>query len=228
MRSKSISSAEDILYSNPSTLVEEANLADIWSTLKKLTKKEWTYKLTRQLDSVYLEFVARAERTNFEDQNNLANLELHLEQLTHDSMRQILSSTEIDYFSRWKAFKDLVSYKIEEAANPGMEKVLQKKYVKEIIEYLSIAGEAAQSELAKNFKLQTSNTTRVMKLMRRYNLIDIEKNGVGNVVRLGHAAKYSLKPEKADTTTQSSTKVLRDLQMSDFARNVKATHLLTN
>lgn len=166
----------------PEELAETVKLGDLWETA--CAQKNWQEYEAEVLDYIYRRRVARSFET-MATTEEIADLQMHLNKMTHADILQNMKDMEKQYGERWEAFKDLLGDRYQALTSPVPEEILKYKHVIEILKIIYGTDEVARSEVKLKLGVKSPNLTRILDLMEANELIERRKRGNEIFLRIG-------------------------------------------
>lgn len=176
----------DFNHCVPEVLAKTASLADILTAAKAITT--WSDRTAEVLDYIYRTRLARLLKNRDYSKDiadELLEFSEHLERITHPGRAKQLNGLTHAYGERWLGYLELLEDRINAVQNSAAENVLERKYVRDILELLITDSVNEQAEIRNRLKLTQPNLTRVLDLMENNELIARRKRGRKNFLELG-------------------------------------------
>lgn len=178
----------DLVNSVPEDLADRASLADLLDAVKSV--ETWTERHAEVLDYCYRRRLAASlsRRSTLED---LREFDRHLAQVTNPIRRNHLDGLGKPYWGRWQAYRDLLEVRIALLRSAAPQRLAAQPRIRDILERVASTPGLTQANLINKLALGKPNATRILNLMEQNGLIERDKIGRENRLRLGlHGARF--------------------------------------
>ncbi|MEO5331915.1 MAG: hypothetical protein H7839_07805 [Magnetococcus sp. YQC-5] len=151
------------------------------------TLPEWDEHTAGLLDYAYRVRLARLLRTHAEAEE-FRELNQNILKVAHPIREQELNALDKPYAVRWLAFSDILEDRLSVLGLTVPDSVKQRRYVKEILEWILPQQEVAQQKLIDHFKIEEANLSRILTVMEGWELVVRHRRKKEKFVTLGPRA----------------------------------------
>ena len=178
----------DLVHSVPEDLADRASLAELLDAVKSV--ETWTERHAEVLDYLYRRHLV-ASLSRHSTLEDLRELDRHLAQVTNPIRRIRLNGLGKPYWDRWQAYRDLLEIRIALLRSAAPQRLAAQPRIREILERVARTPVLSQASLIHDLRLGRANATRILNLMEQNGLIERDKIGRENRLRLGlHGARF--------------------------------------